>query len=941
MDNPTLRKIKRKVRRATREATDVAKSIVAGAHPVPVTEVPAELAPTPAPGPTEVPAAPAPEPAVAAPSSVVAPAVRTPPNPRNAAQTRLWTLLDDSRRQPIRPREVLWESFHGKGMLCHPAAMFRWMLTAAAYQDVTHVWALNKISDYPDVVAEFGSHPRVRFVDVYSDDYYVALSTVEFLVNNTSFPPAFSTRPEQVFMNTWHGTPLKTLGFDIPNGAFESKNVLRNLLMADLLLSSGPFMTDQMYRQAYRLDPIYEGTVLEIGSPRVDVQLRAADGESGAALRSRLAAKGLQLPHARTVTYAPTWKGQSAYRAGGDADELVEIVEHLKSRPDLRDTNIALRVHSLVYRGLRRDPRLARFLVPDTVETNELLAVTDVLVTDYSSLFFDFLSNDRPIVFHVPDLDQYRADRGYYLQPEEWPGALTRSVTELGEAIVAGLDQIGADDDSELTRRRADWRARFAPDEDGSAAGRAVARLMGDGSATDTVVRLARTDKERLLVYAGPFLANGITSSALNLFSQLDYGHYDVTVVFQWGTEREKYAQIDARVRQVIWQNPMPLTADQQEERAEFLKHGFDPEFCDLDVIKEIYAHEWRRTFGHATFDHVINFEGYTIFWSAFLLAGNVPRASIWLHNDLDWDRQKVVAGKRPHEAMLAAQFTSYQFFDSLVSVSVELMRVNRSKLHAHAPVSAFTHVHNLINADSIDARTYGAHLSDPADREDSYFEPVTPKKRSDGLELADTFDRLFQTYRRHDLQAEMRRRVSIDRWCSRPPGTFQFVAVGRLSPEKNHELLLDAWALVLESVPTARLVIAGDGPTRAELEAKVRKLGFGRSARIAGYLEHGLAVLANSDALVMPSLYEGLPMAILEAKYLGIPVVATDFGTVSSALGPGEGRVTQMSARSLAEGMLAAIRGEVAPGSFDADAWNAEAVSQFAALMEQPARDR
>ena len=160
---------------------------------------------------------------------------------------------------------------------------------------------------YHSTVEKYADRPNVHFVRYGSSDYYRALATSEFLVNNATFPPSFSKRPGQVYLNTWHGTPLKRMGYDIEDGALATANIIRNFAAADYLLAQNPFMTDQMYASAYKLTGIYRGSVIEEGYPRTDRQV-LNDDEARAA-RDQLTDAGITAGDRQIILYAPTWKG--------------------------------------------------------------------------------------------------------------------------------------------------------------------------------------------------------------------------------------------------------------------------------------------------------------------------------------------------------------------------------------------------------------------------------------------------------------------------------------------------------------------------------------------------------------------------------------------------------------------------------------------------------
>ena len=141
---------------------------------------------------------------------------------------------------------------------------------------------------------------------------------------------------------------------------------------------------------------------------------------------------------------------------------------------------------------------------------------------------------------------------------------------------------------------------------------------------------------------------------------------------------------------------------------------------------------------------------------------------------------------------------------------------------------------------------------------------------------------------------------------------------------------MVAAFARVHQEHPRTRLVILGEGPDRAAIEAQVDGLGVADSVLLAGHQPNPFPAMAASDCFVMSSDHEGQPMVILEALVLGVPVVTTRFASVDSALPPGQGLIVDCSVDGVAEGMRAFLRGEVPRPQFDAAAYNQQAVAQF-----------
>ena len=279
----------------------------------------------------------------------------------------LWVLWNTElravwRRLPVRPRSVLYESFAGNGALCNPEAIFRELLRSPDMADLRHVWVLNGLRRHRAFRSEFANHPGVRFVRYRSARYFRALATSEYLINNATFPPEFSKRAGQVYLNTWHGTPLKRMGYDMPTGAMESANTLRNFVCADFLLSQNHFMTHQMYETAYRLRGLFQGLIIEEGYPRVDRQFM--DEEYRLTGRAQLEAAGIVLGERDIVLYAPTWKGDSFSSPDDDAREIVEAARELQRALGDDKYVVLLKTHQIIHHFAAAEPSTGPFSSP-------------------------------------------------------------------------------------------------------------------------------------------------------------------------------------------------------------------------------------------------------------------------------------------------------------------------------------------------------------------------------------------------------------------------------------------------------------------------------------------------------------------------------------------------------------------------------------------------
>ncbi|MEZ5184405.1 MAG: CDP-glycerol glycerophosphotransferase family protein [Candidatus Nanopelagicales bacterium] len=350
---------------------------------------------------------------------------------RNVARAAARGMYAKWRRLPLQ-EAVLLEAFEGTSVDCNPGAIAADLLENT---DLPLIWALREPVGFADA--------RIHVVKYRSMAYYRALASTKYLVNNVTFPPLFDKRDDQRYLNTWHGTPLKKMGLDVDSPYIQVANTVHNFAAADLLLSSGEYMTRTMYAGAYGLETT---NVVELGSPRVDVQFRA--------------------PASRDIVlYAPTWQ-EATYTTA--VDDSADVAVRMQAIADAVPGGLRpmLRVHSKLARSAAADSTLQQFLAPPEVPTNALLASCHTVITDYSSVAFDFLATGSRLLFFTP----VGYPRGTYLADDELPGPRTDSLAQLQQWLADGV----AADEQTVARAR----QRFCGHEDGKATRRVVERLL-------------------------------------------------------------------------------------------------------------------------------------------------------------------------------------------------------------------------------------------------------------------------------------------------------------------------------------------------------------------------------------------------------------------------------------------------------------------------------
>lgn len=167
----------------------------------------------------------------------------------------------------VRKNWVLYESHAGAGMLCNPLALFKEFQKRPDFKKYLHIWVIADKDEMAYLKKKYSRFRNVKFVRYNTIGYAFHVATAKYLINNTSFTSFFYKRKEQIYLNTWHSITVKYIGYDIPDGKRYVQNMLRNLLMADYIVSPNKFMTG-IFNESYKLKELYDGKIIEEGYPQ-------------------------------------------------------------------------------------------------------------------------------------------------------------------------------------------------------------------------------------------------------------------------------------------------------------------------------------------------------------------------------------------------------------------------------------------------------------------------------------------------------------------------------------------------------------------------------------------------------------------------------------------------------------------------------------------------
>ena len=331
----------------------------------------------------------------------------------------------------VSPKMILFESFYGNSYSCSPKAIYEYMLTDERFKDFTFVWAFKN----PKAKKKYFNDPRTKLVTYNRAKYFEYCSKAKYWITNSRIPDTLIKKDEQVYVQCWHGTPLKRLGHDIEiksvnsteNKKVRNKRYDRDASMYNYMISPSKFCTEK-FTSAFNLKNLHkEDVIIEKGYPRNDYLFNYKKSDV------KRIKKELNVPlDKKVILYAPTFRDNQHSNNIGYTYSIAVDFDNLKKK--IGDEYIVLfRPHYFIANKFNFD-KYKGFVynVSEYEDINELYIISDILITDYSSVFFDFANLKRPMLFYMYDLEEYKNNlRDFYIDLKELPGPIVETEKKL------------------------------------------------------------------------------------------------------------------------------------------------------------------------------------------------------------------------------------------------------------------------------------------------------------------------------------------------------------------------------------------------------------------------------------------------------------------------------------------------------------------------------
>lgn len=780
---------------------------------------------------------------------------------------KLGTYYRAYEKKPIKERAILVESKNGDDLAGNMFAVVK-ELSGSDYSEYTVYLAVKKEKrPFFQELASKNGLTNLIFVPMNTRRYYRLLATAKYLFLDTSFAREYIKRDGQIITNTWHGTPLKLMGKEVMNRVYAMGNVQRNLQMADYLVYPNRRMKEIMFH-AYCLENIYQGTILWSGYPRNAVffhQDRAAEMK-----------KALGLEGKKVYVYMPTWRGTlTNMKSATQVDEL----EYLLGRLDKQmgeDMVLLAKLHPFVKNALDVDQFQHIRSFPGEYDSYEVLNGADGLVTDYSSVFYDFVNTRKKIILWAYDMEAYLGERGVYTPLESMPFPVVRGIEELVQEMRTPkqydesqfMEEFGYCDHPQAAKfvcQRVLFGKQLCKEE----------HQQGNG-------------KENVLFYVSSLAKNGMTTSFSSLMKSLDLSDKNYFAVFRERTLRPDPMRVKLLPEEFsVW----PVSADPKLSLKDTI---FNYLYFRRNIaspwvkkhIDAIYDREVKRHFVDFSAAYAVHFTGYEKHMIKIFQRLDAVR-SIFVHNDM---QQELATKNNQHRLTLEEAYQTYDY----VAIVSEDLRESTEGLNA------------------------------------------VPER----IRLVPNCFPYQMVRERGELPIEFQENTKLSvpeeafREMIQGEGT-KFINIGRFSAEKGQQMLMEAFEEYHEEHPDTKLIIIGG---YGSLYPKLMKLAEGMKASqdiyIIRQIENPMPILKKCDLFLLSSFYEGFGLVLLEADALGIPIVSTDIVGPSRFMREHGGYMVKPSKEGLLKAMHAYAEGKIPPITVDYEAYNQDAVRQFEKLI-------
>lgn len=767
----------------------------------------------------------------------------------------------------------LFESKHGQTFEGHIFYLLR-ELRKEKPKAIIYLTYQNNKEKFQSLLDNYGID-NVNLVKIKTVEYYKILATAKYLINDTTFIKRFVKRQEQIYINTWHGTPLKKLGKDLSD-KLAIMNVEKNFFVTDYLIHSNEY-TNNVMKNAYQLNGIYKGHNMVAPSIRNSVLF---DLDRRDFLR-----KKLNLEKKKVVVYLPTYRGN--YHEGKNAQQIVKDLKLIDENID-ENVNFYVKLHPLdadidfnSFKNIKA--------IPTDYELYDFLTTSDLLISDYSSIMYDYLNMNKEIVLYLYDQEEYFSTRGVYDDIDDYDFTKIRKIEEL----IKKINEIKTDYFYDYPQEK----AKFTYLDNKNGAKQLVDYLFNQTKSEKIMEESLINEKKTIAFYVGDLRDNGITSSFLNTLDNIDFDLYNILVVFIsnknaiTGVKKlEKY--LDKIAYYPVATYLLGSYKTKMIERKYVFSKLEENLPCDENIVKMINLYN-DSLFGNVKIDYFVHFTGYESTFSLMMAHSKADyRKIIYVHSDMpeEFKNRKIIGSKSIVDA--------YENADDVVLVNAKLEKnlvdnFPRSKENIRV-------INNFLG-----------------------HEKVIKQAQEDLQEsLNDVQVTNFANKNKKDLLNDLKN-----------DNVRTLIAIGRMDKVKGFDRLIKAYNEVMGNDGNYRLIIItinNEPLIYKQLKKEIQAGNAKDKIYLLSRMNNPFPLLKACDCFVLSSLYEGTGLVLFEALALGKQVITTKLDVFDNLLSDKQAIIVENSNKGIVDGLKRYKKGERSSEKFDFSSSDKRSMAEF-----------
>lgn len=866
----------------------------------------------------------------------------------------------------IKRNTILFESLHGKSIDGH---IFHLIMDISKRYRNLKVYVVVRDIDFNQKKINNYNLTNVKLVKHLSGEYGKLLATCEILINDNTFYSFYNKRKGQKYFNIWHGTPLKTLGKDMED-ILSFSNVQRNFLISDGIIVNNDYTKDILIN-SHNINKIYNGRVVVGPSPRNSILFDVTAKEK---IIESFGWQGKKI-----VMYMPTWRG-TINQVRNDEEKIINDLLYLSNNME-QNTILIFKTHTM-QQNIDISKLNNIYAFPEHFELYHFLSCVDVLITDYSSIMYDFLNTNKKIILYTYDKEEYISTRGIYEDIDKYPFKQVSNVEDLAKEINKGNKLI---DYSYMKSKFCNY--------DSVNGARVIVDYIINEQVNDLIKEYKiRNEKENVFIFCGSLWDNGITTALFNTINSIDTSKRNYVLIFAKNKiSHEHYYKIKNLPQDVLYY-PIPgISINNLLERflhkQYMLSDKLNSKFVEKK-IGQIYEREIRRIFGDTEVNWLIQYTGFDRKFNE-IVAYAPCKTMIFVHTDMFEDyknkknyNKKVLynAYKKTDKIILVNDQLLDGFVENMPQIVDKIEVANNflgeSRIRRLSNESIFKSLLD-VNFDYVNRDSYGAeNLNQFINSKTNSVNKISELKlykqyikkmtgngsfltteggclnflKTDFGNLAQD-DIFVKDFKYESLNYDLAHRNEfklkheirnigyskmklIDELLD--PTIKIFMNIGRYDKQKGHFRLIRAFEKYNKDYPNSILIIVAPyGPLREQTISQVKNSSANKNIILLSRMDNPYVLLKMVDAFVFSSYYEGLGLVVYEALALNKQVITVNLSATLRNLNENQVISVENSEEGLYNGFISFHNGLRSSNRFSFENYNKKVLEEFEALFK------